>query len=159
MCLVIDAMTLPLVFKSKSGNKSGFYPVLAWVNGKGRMVYGGTKYNKELVATGCLGIVAELGRKRKTIRIANDTADGIAAALKEKIPDEEFNDEHIMALVIASRCCVVCTHDKKAMRFLKRKDILGDYDGVQRPKIFTGHKDHKKLCCDNHVVGLCKDGG
>ena len=156
MCLIIDTNCLANVFQQKAKNHRRFAPVLDWIrNGKGRMIYGGTKYNTELRGvTKVLAIVGELSKQRRTIKLPNSIVDPIAYTLKEQFPDPEFNDEHLAALVIASRCCVVCTDDNVAISYLKRTDIFPV--GVDRPKIFRGHKSHKDLCCDRHIVAICR---
>jgi|SRR5580698_3852956 hypothetical protein len=154
MCLVIDANCFKLVF-SKTTN--GFAPIKAWIyDGSGRMIYGGTKYNRELVDGGMLPLLKELSTLRKTAHIPNATADAIAAELKIKFPETKFNDEHIVALVIASRCRIVCSNDKTAIEYLKRVDVFAGYGGVKRPKIFRGHVKHATMCSDEHVVAACK---
>jgi hypothetical protein len=156
MCLVIDICCIALVFDGQSKQHAKFVPVLEWINGKGLMVYGGTKYNTELgKAKKFLPYVAELSRRRRTVQVPNGEVDQIATALKQKVPDPLFNDEHLVALVIASRCCVVCTNDNTAIAYLKRSDLFADYNGAGRPKVFRGHKKHKELCCDKHIVGAC----
>jgi hypothetical protein len=159
MCLVIDTCCFALVFGGTIKEHDRFIPVLHWITeGKGRMIYGGTKYNTELrKARWMLGIVAELSRKRRTIQIPNAIVDPIATALKVQFPEAAFDDEHIVALVIASQCCVVCTDDNKAIAYLKRRDVFSAYAGVERPKIYRGHKSHKKLCCDQHIVKICRE--
>jgi predicted nucleic acid-binding protein len=159
MCIVIDTCCLATVFDGKNKEHPKFAPVLHWIKGKGRMIYGGTKYNTELgKAAKYLSYLAELSRQRKTIQIPTTRVDLIAAELKAKIPDKAFNDEHIVALVIASRCCVVCTNDDGAIAYLKRADLFKGYPGSGRPQIYRGHKTHKKLCCDRHIVGACLAG-
>lgn len=157
MCLVIDACCLSNVFIKKDKKHPAFEPVLQWItHGKGRMIYGGTKYNTELrKVSGVLGIVSELSRQRRTVMISSDVVDPIANELKQQIPDEEFDDEHLAALVIASRCRVVCTDDNTAISYLKRPGLFAGHGGVTRPSIFRGHKSHKKLCCNQHVVAIC----
>jgi len=156
MCLVIDTCCLAMVFDSKNKQHAKFAPVVQWLNGKGRMIYGGTKYNAELRKAGkYLPYVTELSRQRKTIQIPNTKVDPIAANLKAKANDAAFDDEHILALVIASRCCVVCTNDDGAIAYLRNAAMFKEYAGAQRPHIFRGHKTHKKLCCDRNIVGVC----
>jgi hypothetical protein len=159
MCLVIDTNCFALVFEPKTKDHKKFVPVLNWITkGRGRMIYGGTKYNAELgKAIKVLGIVKELSTQRRTIHFENATVDPIAAGLKEKFPEAAFDDEHIAALVIASRCCVVCTKDDVAVSYFKRPDMFSDYAGVERPKIYKGHPSHKNLCCDRHLVRVCRE--
>ena len=158
MCLVIDTNTFALVFNKNAKGHKSFTPVLTWITqGKGRMIYGGTKYDIELArATWMLVIIVELSRNRRVVHIPNETVDPIATALKIKFPEPAFDDEHIVALVIASRCCVVCTKDDGAIAYLKRLDVFSDYPGVERPKIYKGHKSHANLCCDRHLVKICQ---
>ena len=159
MCLVIDTCCFGLVFEPKAERHRKFVPVLNWITeGKGRMIYGGTRYNTELRhATKVFGIVIELGKQRRTIKLANEKVDPIARALKRKFPERKFNDEHIVALVIASKCCVVCTDDDAAISYLKRPDVFSGYAGVDRPKIYKGHRSHAGLCCDQNIVKICRE--
>jgi hypothetical protein len=152
MCLIIDANCFGLVF----GNNKKFAPIRDWIDNRGgRMIYGGTKYNRELVAWSMLGLVKELNTQRKTVHIPNSSVDAIAAELKKRFPEARFDDEHIVALVIASRCRVVCSNDQTAIAYLRRADVFAG-SGVKRPKIFRGHKDHANMCCDAHIVGACR---
>src|SRR6266851_6753084 len=97
MCLVIDTNCLAMVFGEKAKHHYRFRPIFEWVsNGKGRMIYGGTKYNTELGKTRkFLGIVGELSKQRRTIQLPDVTVDTIAAALKQQFPDPLFDDEHL----------------------------------------------------------------
>jgi hypothetical protein len=159
MCLVIDACCLGVVFDGNNKKHSNFVPVLNWINGSGRMIYGGTKYNNELgKAPKFLSYVVELSKKRHTVKIPNATVDPIETALKTKYPHAKFNDAHLVALVIASGCCVVCTDDNEAISYLRRADLFAG-SGVSRPSIYKGHKTHKKLCCNRHVVEICRGEG
>lgn len=158
MCLVIDANCFARVFDKSNKDHTRFAPVWKWINdGKGRMIYGGTKYANELrAASKFLPIVAELEKKGKTVRISNNLVDAIAAKLKATFDDASFNDEHLVALVIASRCRVVCTDDKIAISFLRRNDVFAGQAGAERPSVYRGHKSHAKLCCDRHLVAICR---
>lgn len=157
MCLVIDTDCLSRVFDKTNRQHKGFAPVLDWIStGRGRMIYGGTKYNDELRrAAKFVPVVAELERKGRTVHMEDARVDGLAAAAKAAVPDAEFNDEHLVALVIASRCCVVCTKDNAAMAYLKRPELFR-HEGVSRPKIYNGHRSHQRLCCDDHIVESCR---
>ncbi len=49
MCIIIDTNAFAPVFDRTSQNHAEFKPVLDWiVSGKGKIVYGGTKYKLEL---------------------------------------------------------------------------------------------------------------
>ncbi len=157
MYLIIDTCCLAQVFDPKNQQHLHFAPVLKWVAfGKGRMVYGGTKYNNELrQAPKFLRIVVELERARRAIKIPKDKVDPIAAQLKKQVDRPDFNDEHLLALVIASRCCVVCTNDTVAIVYLKYRELYSDYN-VKRPKIYSS-KRNQSLCCDRHLAQICTE--
>jgi hypothetical protein len=115
------------------------------------MIYGGTKYRTELgQAHRFVGIIAELARTGKTIQIPDDAVDVTASALKARVTDPEFDDEHLVALVIVSRCFVVCTTDHVAISYLKRRDMYSGYN-VRRPKIYSSYRN-RDLCCDRHLI-------
>jgi predicted nucleic acid-binding protein len=158
MCLVIDTDCLSRVFEGNNKEHPKFAAVSNWLMGKGRMVYGGTKYATELhKVSKVFDILVNLEKQRRTIKLPDDTVDPIATALKVKYPDPKFNDAHIVALVIVARCCVVCTKDTTAMRYLRRVDVFADYAGAVRPHIYSGHKTNSKLCCNEHIVGVCAE--
>src|SRR5439155_23669807 len=157
MCLVVDTCCLASVFDRRSKNHDRFAPVLRWItNGKGRLIYGGTKYNKELsMVRKFVPIVAELRRGGRAIQVSTREVDSMAQTLKSRIPDKDFDDEHIVALVIVSRCCVVCTDDKRAMPYLTRTELHREVK-LRVPKIYQ-RRQHDTLCCDQNIVPICKN--
>jgi hypothetical protein len=62
--------------------------------------------------------------------------------------------EHLVAIVIVSRCCVVCTDDEMAIAYLRNPKVFRRYK-VKRPKIYR-HKTHVGLCCDANVAPVCR---
>src|ERR1022692_3881693 len=124
MCLVIDENVIGKVFDRRNVQHARFKPVKDWVTtGAGSVIYGGTKYLKELGDGRYLGLFTELLRMRRAIKVDKQAVDDRARALKVEVPDREFDDEHIVALVGISRCCVVCTDDKNAIPYLRRRDL------------------------------------
>jgi hypothetical protein len=120
------------------------------------MIYGGTKYNEELSKQKeILALVTELSRQRRTVLLPPLEVDNIAEELKNRFPEQDFNDEHIVAIVAVSRCRVVCTLDKGAMSYLRNRAVLAPY-GVKRPSIYSGSQGHHKLCGDKYVVDICR---
>jgi hypothetical protein len=156
MCVVIDTCCLASVFDSRNKRHPNFSPVLKWIAyGNGRMILGGTKYKQELErAPKFLKILSEFEKSRKVIEIPREKVDALALGLKEAVPDPSFNDEHLVALVIASRCCVVCTDDKNAILYLQRRDFYSEAR-LKRPKIYR-YKKHGVMCSDQNVVGICR---
>lgn len=156
MCLVIDACCLANVLNPADQRHIHFAPVFEWVfNGKGRVIYGGTKYKHELSKLPrYLGLLAELERKGRVIQLSDAEVDAIANVLKAEVGDAQFNDEHLVAIVIVSRCLIVCTNDTVAKSYLKRRAFYS-CRGVSRPKIYSSERN-KNLCCDKHISPVCR---
>jgi hypothetical protein len=153
MCLVIDANTIGKVFDRRNADHERFKPVAIWVtSGDGSVIYGGTKYLKELGRGKYLGLYTELFNARRAVRIDTKAVDTRAATVKSKVKDKAFNDAHIVALVGLSRCCLVCTDDIESLPYLKRKDLYPD--GVKVPHIYR-HPNDSKHCCAQMVVEIC----
>jgi hypothetical protein len=157
MCLIIDANTVPSVFDPEAQEHTQFIPVLDWITtGKGRIVYGGTKYRKELSLMGrYFRLLGQLSRQGRVIVLPTKPIDIYAAQLKARIPAKKFDDEHIVAIVANSGCRVVCTNDKASHPYLQRQDLYPK--GIKRPKIYSA-ASHVKLCCDKNIVGVCRGG-
>jgi|ERR1017187_1429734 hypothetical protein len=155
MCLVIDVNTIPSVFDPSSKGHDGFIPVLKWVTiGKGCIVYGGTKYRKELrLMWRYFRLFGQLSKQGRVIDLPNPPIDRYAAQLKVKVPANRFDDEHLVAIVATSRCRIVCTNDKAAHPYLQRKDLYPKH--VKYPKIYSA-ASHVKLCCDENIVDICR---
>ena len=99
-------------------------------------------------------ILAEFDRKGKLVKVTDSAVDKLAKELKHRVSDKDFDDEHIVALVIVTGCRVVCTDDKRAMPYLKRRDLYPK--GSRPPKIYQG-KEHAPLCRGEHIVPACRD--
>lgn len=155
MCLVIDTCCLAKVFDQSNSDHRRFAPVLNWITkGQGSIVYGGSKYTTELKrASKFIPILAELNRRGRVIRLPNKKVNAIAKQVKEFVNSGNFNDEHLIAIVRVARCVIVCTDDKAAEPYLKRRDLYPK--GAKKPRIYK-HEHHKSLCCSGNIVGVCK---
>jgi len=157
VCLVIDTCCFAEVFNERSRHHAKFKPIFKWVRfGNGKVIYGGSKYSRELADAGCLGAVVELKKQQRAIPISNGKVDEIEASLKKKFPEPKFDDEHLVAMVIVSKCRIVCTIDKVAMSYLRRPDIYRPYK-VERPRIYRGDKRNQELCCVHNIVEVCRN--
>jgi hypothetical protein len=152
MCLVIDADCLSRVFNPRNKEHPQFIPVYKWVRfGSGRAIYGGTKYMEQLRRMpNMLDVLVELQTQRRVQVVSRGCVDAIATDIKTRVKDKALDDEHLIAIVIVSRCRIVCTDDKPAMRFIKRKALYKKYK-VERPSIYL-HVKHDFMCCDKNVV-------
>ena len=106
MCLIIDACCFANVFNPADTNHVEFAPVMEWVTkGEGRIVYGGTKYKKELKKVGrCLRLLVELSRQGRVIELEQEAVDAEEKKVSAKESSKDFDDPHLVALVIISRC-------------------------------------------------------
>jgi rRNA-processing protein FCF1 len=154
MCIVIDTCAFSKVFNENNKEHINFAPIYKWIMKRnGKIIIGGAKYAKEVVKNN-LNFLSELERMNRIVRLDNKKVDDRAKELKELEPNKKFNDEHIVAMVGISRCCVVCTDEKEANPYLKRRDFYPD--GMKPPKVYSA-KSHAPLCCQRNIVKACRD--
>ena len=113
MCTVIDADTFSYFCNSDSEMYSDFQPVRDWIeNSSCKIVYGGTDYKNHLDNhKRFLGHLTEQDRKGKTKHLNDAKVDRARELMKEKFSGTDFNDHHIVALVLMSRSKLVCSRD------------------------------------------------
>lgn len=113
MCTVIDANTFAYFCNSHSAMYSDFQPVRDWIeNSHCKIVYGGTDYQNHLDNDKkFLGYLMEQGRKGKIERLNKDEVDSVRDVLKGNYTRADFDDHHIVAIVLLSRCKLVCSRD------------------------------------------------
>jgi hypothetical protein len=149
MCIVIDINVIPLVFTTESNKYS---PIKEWITiGKGKLVYGGTKYNSEL--KGMTKHLIFLNRLKKAGRIPemdNNEVDNQENRLKKLISKNDFNDQHIIAIIIVSGCKLVCTEDKESHKYIKKRDLYPknfDLPNIYSSKINLSDKKYYADIC------------
>jgi hypothetical protein len=155
MCVVIDMNTLSCVFNPENKEHNEFKSVLDWIdNGKGRIVYGGSKYLSELEKmTHYRRILIDYRRKRKVIKLADDKVDQKQQELEAIIPNPDFNDAHIVAIIIVSGCRLLCSNDSSSYPFIREKKLYPPKFG--KVSIYKGYADKNMLQSWN-VNKLCK---
>jgi hypothetical protein len=155
MCLVIDANTFNSVFDKTASDHRDFEPVFKWIyTGKGKAVFGGTKYRRELSsAPRYLKIFNELGRLRKTVEVDGKAVDACEKRINKSHVHRDLDDGHIIAIVSVSRCRIVCSNDRRAFPFLKMQRLYPR--GVDVPKIFSGKKNHCRLLSTRNMASCC----
>lgn len=146
MCIIIDSCAFGTVFNSDAQGHDKFKPVKKWIcDGIGKIVYGGAKYNRELNRNKFL---IELNNKRKTIKVDDKQVDKWADLLKKKIPRKDFDDPHIIAIVIVSGCRLFCSKDKRAFPYVKKRELYPN--GIKPPKMYTS-SSHQHLLCKQNI--------
>lgn len=159
MCLIVDTCSFSHVFNLKDKNHPNFKPVFDWLffgNGGG-LIYGGTKYAGEVDFTSDTyrPLLAELNRKGRMFEMCTECVDYIEARLKKAIPDDpDFDDPHIVALVIVSKCCVVCTDEHRGPRVWKRRDLYPV--GINPPKIYMKLRNAAILRTNANIADVCR---
>lgn len=152
MCIIIDTNVLVSVFNNKSTNHQEFLPVLDWISqGKGKIVYGGTKYSKEMGKY--IGVFNELRKAKKAIYIDNEKVNIQEKIASSKIQHNDFDDQHLVGLLIESKCKLICSLDERAYAYFRLPLFFSS--SSQRPKIYSGKKN-KKLLNDNNIAQICK---
>lgn len=153
MCIVVDICALSGVFSEKSERYDVYEPIRTWIFKRdGKLVFGGSKYKKELnKASSYLNLFAELSRNNKIVRVDDHEVDKQEELIK-LMNKVGFDDHHIAAIVCVSKCRIVCTEDKRSLKFLKERDI---YSGCKIPKIYQCI-EHKNLLCKKNIAPCCR---
>ena len=153
MCIVIDINTLALVFNQNTAGHQEFEPVRNWViTGSGHVVYGGTKYKKELSrAYRYLRLFRLLKDKRRACEIDQNMVDAEHARLDQKTQGTGCNDQHLIAIFAVSGCRLFCSHDRCADKFIRDKSLYPK--NHPRPSIYRTRR-HEHLLCTRYIVKL-----
>lgn len=155
MCVIVDTNCFASVFDTKSAKHAEFSPVLDWIlNGKGKLVYGGTKYIQELSKTKYLKIFNILNSKAKKVIVVDSVkVDEEQKRIESLITDPDFDDPHLPAIVIVSKCEVICTEDTRSVRFVTDGSLYPK--GTNIPKYYTSSRN-KNLLCDKYINKVYK---
>lgn len=157
MCIVIDMNAVPVVFDESNQEHSNFRPVLRWIRDKeGKIVYGGTTYEQELKRLPrFLRLITQFDKAGKVVKVGRAAVDAVEEELKNLSVCRGFNDCHIVAIVIASGCKLVCSVDRASYRFLRDTRLYPR--NARRPSIFSGHRRNAALLCDRNIASICRD--
>ncbi len=162
MCIVIDTNTLSCIFNPNNANHKNFKPVLDWIKSGGRIIYGGEHYKKELMNSGYYKIV-KLYRDKKQVIDLDMEYQGCVDKEEKKIESlgysKQFDDMHIIAIILVSRCKIVCTKDKTfTTKFLKKKELYVKTK-IKIPKVYSNSKNKdllNKFCSNVKKCKKCK---
>jgi len=151
MCILIDINCLASVFQTTSVEHSEFKPVLDWIlNGKGRIIYGGTKYINEIPRK-YLPILKTLKDVHLAKLIDTHQVDVYEKQLKS-LDLGAFNDHHLVAIIAVSGCMLLCTQNisksNDDLKQFKNKSLYPQ--NAKEPSIYRG-KSNKNLLCDKYI--------
>lgn len=154
MCIVIDINTLAMVFNESNSRHADFLSVKKWIDDRsGFVIYGGTKYKEELALTGrymrLLRLMADAGQ---AILIRDEAVDEREIQVRKKIKGNKCDDQHIIALLGAARCPLLCSNDSRSFKFVKDRalypkgaPIVLIYSSA-RNKVLLKKSDPSRLC-------------
>ena len=154
MCIVIDINFLSPLFNATDNEHNEFKPLLEWIIfGKGKLVYGGKKYKEELRETKkYFGLLIQLKKAGKIVEVDDEKVDQHQIKLSETEKHPDFDDPHLIAIIIVSGCKLICSLDKRAYVFIKNKDLYPAH--FEKPKIYKG-KSNAKLLSDKNIAAVC----
>lgn len=149
--IILDTNCFAYVFNNSDPHHEDFEPVQDWiVNRKGVLVYGGKKYKGELIqAKRYLKLFNQLKDKGCVMCVEDKIVDKEMSRIRTLIPDADFDDPHLPAIVIVSGCRVICTMDKRCFPYLKRENIYPR--AGMRPKFYS-RKQNKNLLNSKYTI-------
>ena len=153
--------TLSCVFNTKNERHNEFKPVFDQIEkGKIKIVYGGSKYKSELENAksyfhyfNIFNILTQYKKARKVIKLDDNKVDQKQQELEKIIQHPDFNDQHIVAIIIVSGCRLVCSKNSKHYPFIKDKIFYPSKFG--KISIYRGYND-KDMLLSRNVKRLCK---
>lgn len=145
MAIVIDINTFAMVFDSANKNHADFAPVKTWVeNREGFVLFGGTKYKDELFQSyRTMRLIRQLKDAGSAIEICSAIVDAIEVGVREAVEGTSCNDPHIIALLAAAHCSLLCSRDKESYPFIKCRNYFPK--GAPKVRIYSGRRNIKLL--------------
>lgn len=134
MCIIVDANCASSVFISQSC--ADFKPVRAAIlGGKATGVYGGklTKEYRKLIQV--WRVIVQLDRAGRMRLISSEDIDKCLETIQDKC---RSNDPHIIALALASKVRLLCSHDQRLHEDFTNPKLLKPKGNVYQNTSHTG---------------------
>jgi hypothetical protein len=154
MCFVLDVNSFHCFFKPSCPEFRDFEPLHDWLYNQGgtKLVYGGTKYMYELSRLRKYrGYLLELLKIGKFVQIDTKAIDVETERLKTIVVRADFDDAHIVALLAVSGCVLFASTDKRADKYIKRKDL---YPKKTPRRVIYRKRRHLVLLTKDKIVKL-----
>lgn len=152
MAIIIDTNCFSHVFNGSDKRHQDFVPVLDWIiKGQGFIVYGGSKYIQELKKCRKYHKVFNLLKDLKKVLYLKEKDRYIDKKMEElydKYGNEDFDDPHLPAIALATKCKLICSVDTRSMPYVKSSKMYPK--GYTPPQYYTGKKE-KHLLNDNNI--------
>ncbi len=141
MAIVIDVNVFPCVFDIDCEHHADFAPIKSWIERRdGFLVYGGTKFKNELLQSYRRSkLVRTLRDAGFAVEISTTVVDALEAEVKTKVQGTKCNDPHIIALLAAAKCALLCSHDKESFPFIKDRSLYPQ--GTPKVRIYTSQRN------------------
>lgn len=143
--MVIDINALAPVFNCTCSRHEHFAPVKAWIDaGRGFIVFGGTRYKRELSAAyRYLLLVQQLRVAGKAVAIRDDVVDAAETVINGRTVGTDCDDQHIIALLGVSGCGLLCSDDCRSFKFIRDRTLFPK--GARRVRIYSGLRNQRLL--------------
>lgn len=145
MAIIVDTNCFARVFNRKCKEHTEFAPVLDWiVNGNGFLVYGGSKYLEELKKSHTyMKFFRLLKELNKAFEFEKELIDNLMVEYDTKYGNKDFDDPHLPAIVLVSRCRIICSDDKRSIPYVTSPCMYPKK--FKTPSYYTGLKDSTLL--------------
>ncbi|MGB0930888.1 MAG: hypothetical protein ACPGVB_08940 [Chitinophagales bacterium] len=155
MCVIVDVNILGGVFDKNHSRFEDYEPIKKWVlEGKGKLVVGGSKYGEELKRVERYAkLIAELAKLGKVVVLKKQNVDNHQVVIEGKEKDPDFDDPHLIAMVVESGVRILCSDDKRADKFIKKRKFYPK--GKKPPIIYRNKRHHARFLRDDNVVLVC----
>lgn len=124
------------------------------MEGKGKLVIGGSKYAEELKRVEKYAkLIAELAKLGKVVVLKRRKIDEHQTIIEAKESDIDFDDPHLIAMVVESGVQILCSDDKRADKFIKKRKFYPR--GRKPPIIYRSKRHHARFLKDDKIVIVC----
>jgi len=157
MCMLIDANLIPVVFSSRNSRHAEYKCLLEWfLYGKPKIVIGGYFFTKEIAISlkSYLPLFTEFSKLNKVHKIDDAAIQQLTEEINSSENNPDFDDPHLLALLVLSKAKLYCSEDERSYRFVKDKKFYPD--GCNPPKIltFAHHSSCLDLLSDENICGI-----
>ncbi|TVS18429.1 MAG: hypothetical protein EA424_10900 [Planctomycetaceae bacterium] len=145
MSIVVDVNAIVPVFNENDLSHKDFAPVREWIiKGRGRLVFGGTKYKAELKKTiRYARLIRRLKDAGKACEVHQDMVDEREREIVTETVGTDCDDQHLIAILSVSGCLLFCSQDRRADKFITDRRWYSK--GRRRPRIYRSIKNRNLL--------------
>jgi len=163
MCTIIDTNSISKVFNASDKDHAHFKPIHDWILlGKGKIIFGGTKYKLELgKMPQYVKIVNQLAKAGKAVIVNDADVDkresDIEKTLRAKrIPktDKRFNDAHLIGIVDVSKARIITSKDLSSVPFVTNKIYYKNK--IKTPVYYSSKRNINLISHPQYICKCCR---